>query len=207
VLIGDDNKNTNGAHTLTPVHESFFGGRSAFLVLVKAGASRDQTIKFVRQIKDNGQATPAQVALVRRMLLIDKEGRIRLTPVTETVQMRGEGADREFKLDRQNFLAGKMEQSIHSVTEDNRERAEIVFLGNNAGDRPTSILKSCFQCHQGGDMNSRTQTFSSRVGPMRAQPRLIDSTLDDEVAKGLGWKYDQFMWGKLQGLWEGQIAK
>src|SRR5262249_3913862 len=38
VLIGDDNKNTNGARTLTPVHESFFGGRSAFLVLVQAGA-------------------------------------------------------------------------------------------------------------------------------------------------------------------------
>jgi hypothetical protein len=56
-------------------------------------------------------------------------------------------------------------------------------------------------------MNSRTQIFSGRVGPMRAQPRLINSTLDDEVAKGIRWKYDQFMWGKLQGLWEGQIPK
>jgi hypothetical protein len=121
--------------------------------------------------------------------------------------MRGEGAEREFKLDRSDFLAGKTKQSIRRVTEDDRERAEIVFLGNNAGDRPTSILKSCFHCHQGGDMNSRTQIFSGRVGPMRAQPRLINSTLDDEVAKGIRWKYDQFMWGKLQGLWEGQIPK
>src|SRR5215469_9191168 len=52
VLIGDDNKNTTGARTLTPVHESFFGGRSAFLVWVQAGDSRDQTIKFVRQVND-----------------------------------------------------------------------------------------------------------------------------------------------------------
>jgi hypothetical protein len=207
VLIGDDNKNTNGARTLTPVHESFFGGRSAFVVLVKAGASRGQTIKFMQQINDNGKAAPAQTALVRRMLLIDQEGRVRITPITESVQIRGESAEREFKLDRKDFLAGKTKQSIHRVTEDDRERAEIVFLGSNAGDRPTSILKSCFHCHQGGDMNSRTQAFSARVGPMRAQPRLIDSTLDDEVAKSIRWKYDQFMWGKLDGLWEGQILK
>jgi hypothetical protein len=207
VLVGDDNKNTNGARTLTPVHESFFGGRSAFVVLVRAGASRDPTIKFVQELNDKGRASPAQVALVRRMLLIDQQGRIRLTPITESVQVRGEGAEREFKLDRKDFLAGKTKQSIHRVTDDDRERAEIVFLGNNAGDRPTSTLKSCFHCHQGGDMNCRTQVFSARVGPMRAQPRLIDSTLPDEVAKSIRWKYDQFMWGKLQGLWEGLIPK
>src|SRR5262249_50546486 len=141
------------------------------------------------------------------MLLIDKEGRIRLTPIAESVQMRGESADQEFKLDRKDFLAGKTKQSIRRVTEDDLERPEIVFLGGNAGDSPTPILKSCFHCHQGGDMNCRTQTFSARVGPMRARPRLIESTLDDEVAKGIHWKNDQFMWGKLQGLWEGQIPK
>jgi hypothetical protein len=203
VLIGDDNKNTNGARTLTPVHESFFDGRSAFLVLVQAGESRDQTAKFVRQLNDDGKPFRTQVALVRRMLLIDKEGRIRLTPITETVQMRGE-AEREFKLDRKDYLGGKTNQSIRRVTEDDRERAEIVFLGRNAGDRPAPILKSCFHCHQGGDLNVRTQTFSVSVGPLRARPRLIESTADDEVTKGIHWKYDQFMWGKLQGLWEGQ---
>jgi hypothetical protein len=207
VLIGDNNKNTNGARTLTPVHESFFGGRSAFLVLVKAGASREQTITFVQQINDTGKASPAPVALVRRMLLIDQEGRIRLTPITESVQMRGEGAEREFKLDRTDFLAGKTKQSLHGVTEDDRERAEIVFLGNNAGHSPTSVLRSCFHCHQGEDLNSRTQVFSLRVGPPRAPPRLIESTLDDEVAKSIRWKCDQFLWGKLQGLWEGAIPK
>jgi hypothetical protein len=207
VLIGDDNKNTTGARTLTPVHESFFGGRSAFLVLVQAGASRDQTIRFVRQSNDKGQSSPTQVALVRRMLLIDKEGRIRLTPITETVQMQGGTDEREFKLERKDFLAGKTKQSIRRVTEDDRERPEIVFMGYNAGDLPTPILKSCFHCHQGGDMNSRTQSFSARVGPMRARPRLIESTLDDEVAKSLLWKWDQFMWGKLQGLWEGQLPQ
>jgi hypothetical protein len=206
VLLGDDNKNTPGARTLTPVHDSFFGGRSAFLVLVKAGDRREQTLKLVRQLNDGDKASPARVALVRRMLLIDKEGRIRLSPITETVQMRGE-TEREFKLDRKDFLAGKTKQSIRAVTEDDRERPEIVLLGNNAGDRPALILKSCSHCHQGGELNSRTQTFSAGVGPMRARPRLIASTLADEVAKGIRWKNDQFMWGKLQGLWEGQTPK
>jgi hypothetical protein len=207
VLIGDNNKNTNGARTLTPVHESFFGGRSAFLVLVRAGAGRDQSIKFVRESKDKDKSSPTQVALVRRMLLIDKKGRIRLTPITESVRMRGDGAEQEFKLDRKDILAGKTKQSIRRVTEGDRERAEIVFLGANAGDRPTSILKSCFHCHQGGDMNSHTQVFSARVGPARGRPRLIESTVDDELAKSIRWKYDQFMWGKLQGIWEVRAAR
>jgi hypothetical protein len=56
-------------------------------------------------------------------------------------------------------------------------------------------------------MNIRTQIFSGGVGPMRARPRLIESTLHDEVTKGIRWKNDQFMWGKLQGLWEGQTPK
>src|SRR5262249_25961996 len=168
------------------------------------GASRDQTIKFVRQFNDKGQSAPTQVALVRRMLLIDQQGRIRLTPITESVQMRGE---QEFKLDCKDFLAGKTKRSIRRVTEDDRERPEILFMGYNASDDPAPILKSCFHCHQGGDLSSRTQTFSARVGPLRTRPRLIESTLDDEVAKGIRWKYDQFMWGKLQGLWEGQIPK
>src|SRR5262249_57998146 len=74
VLIGDDNKNTHGARTITPVHESFFGGRSAFLVLGQAGASRDQTIKFGRQLDDKGRTSITQVALFRRMVLVDKRG-------------------------------------------------------------------------------------------------------------------------------------
>src|SRR5262249_44237257 len=145
VLIGDDTKSTYGRRTLTPVHESFFGGRSAFLVFVQAGKSRDQTIKFVQKLNDDDKSSPWQVALVRRMLLIDKEGRIRLTRITETVQMRQ--PEREFKLDRKDFLGGKTKQSIRPVTEDDRERPEILFLGRNAGDRPEPILKSCSKCH------------------------------------------------------------
>ena len=80
-------------------------------------------------------------------------------------------------------------------------------MGRNAGDRPEPILKSCFGCHQGGDLNSRTQIFSERAGAKRDRPRLINSTLEDEAAKSIRWKSDQFMWGKLQGLWEGQIPK
>ena len=121
--------------------------------------------------------------------------------------MRGTTGELEFKLDRKDLLGGKTKQSIRRVTDEDRERPEILFLGENANERPAPILKSCFHCHQGGDLNSRTQAFSARVGPAHARPRLIASTLDDEVAKSLRWKYDQFMWGKLQGLWEGQIPK
>src|SRR5262249_8919322 len=150
---GDDEKHF-GAPTLTPVHTSIFGGRSAFLVLVQAGKSRDQTIKLVKQLNDDNKSSPAQVALVRRMLLIDREGRIRLSPITETVQMRGYG-EQEFKLDRKDSLGGKTKQSLRRVTKDDRERPEIVWLGRNAGDLPELILKSCSGCHPGRDLNVR----------------------------------------------------
>lgn len=207
VLIGDDNKNTNGAQTITPVHDSFFGGRSTFLVFIQADDSRDKTIKVIKQLNENGKLPPARAALVRRMLLIDNQGRIRLTPITETVQIRGDVAEQEFKLNRKDFLEGKIQQSIRRVTGDDNERPEILFMGHNAGDHPEPILKSCFHCHQGRDLNSHTQIFSGGVGPMRTRPRLTDSTLDDEVAKCIRRKHDQFMWGKLQGLWEAQIPK
>jgi hypothetical protein len=162
---------------------------------------------FVKKLSDDNKSSPNQVALVRRMLLIDKDGRIRLAPITESVRMRGKTGDQEFKLDRKDLLEGKTKQSIRQVTEDDHERADIVFFGGNTSDSPALILKSCFHCHQGADLNSRTQVFSHTVGPARMRTRLIESTLDDEVTKSIRWKSDQFMWGKLQGLWEGQIPK
>jgi hypothetical protein len=207
VLIGDDNKNTYGPRTITPVHDSFFGGRSTFFVFILAGDSRDKTIKFIKQLNEDSKPAPARFALVRQMLLIDNQGRIRLTPITETVQIRGDVAEQEFKLNRKDFLEGKIKQSIHRETDDDNERPDILFMGRNAGHHPEPILKSCFHCHQGSDLNSRNQSFSEQAGPKRDRPRLINSTLDDEATKSVRWKSDQFMWGKLQGLWEGQIPK
>ncbi len=206
-MIGDDNKNTNGARTITPVHDSFFGGRSTFFVFILAGDGRDKTIQFMKQLNEKSKPPPARFVLVRRTLLIDNQGRIRLTPITETVQMRGDNAEQESKLNRKDFLEGKMRQSIHSETDKDNERPDILFMGRNAGVDPAPILKSCFHCHQGGDLNSRTQSFSEQAGPMRTRPPLIESILEDEASKSIRCKYDQFMWGKLQGLWEGQIPK
>jgi hypothetical protein len=205
VLIGDDNKNTYGARTITPVHDSFFGGRSTFFVFILAGDGREKTTQFVKQLDEKSVPPPARFALVRRTLLIDNQGRIRLAPITETVQIRGDAAEQEFKLNRRDFLGGKVQQSIHGETDTDTERPDILFMGRNAGDVPAPTLKSCFHCHQGGDLNSRTQNFSEQAGPMRTRPRLIASTLEDEAAKSIRCKSDQFMWGKLQGLWEGQI--
>jgi hypothetical protein len=161
----------------------------------------------MEQLNENSKPAPARFALVRRTLLIDNQGRIRLTPITEKVQIRGDVAEQEFKLNRKDFLEGKIKQSIHRESDDDNERPDILFMGRNAGHHPEPILKSCFGCHQGGDLNSHSQNFSERAGPMRTRPRLIDSTLEDEATKSIRWKSDQFMWGKLQGLWEGQIPK
>ena len=205
VLIGDH----NGAllrGTITPVHDTVFGGRSAFLVFIREGDSRDKTIKFLKELNENDKpAVNVDVALARRMLLIDNGGRIRLSPITESVQLRPGFA--EFRLNRKDFLEGKTDRSIHRIGDDDRDpRPDLLRLGQNLGEGPELILRSCSSCHA-GDLNSRIQIFSNRVGAPRIRPRLIESSLEDEAAKSIRQKSDQFMWGKLQGLWEGELTK
>ena len=55
-------------------------------------------------VAEVGRVIVGQERLVRRMLLIDNQGRIRLTPIAETVQIRGYVAEQEFKVYRQDFL-------------------------------------------------------------------------------------------------------
>ena len=63
----------------------------------------------MKQLNEDSKPPPLSFALVRRMLLIDNQGRIRLTPITETVQIRGDVAEQEFKVNRKDFLEGKIE--------------------------------------------------------------------------------------------------
>ena len=102
----------NGTSPVAPDHVSAFGGRSVFLVMLRLPEGRRAAVSYLDQLrsferpwaytKQPGAAreslllnpeipqfpTNTQWGLVRRMCVIDTEGRVQPTPVTESIQVR-----------------------------------------------------------------------------------------------------------------------
>ena len=76
-----------------------------------------------------------QVALLRRMMLIDKAGTLRLSPVTESLQIRVYQKLKtpdmyEFSLKRQDLFAGR-NGGLHPTGPDETNHFDLGFLGFN----------------------------------------------------------------------------
>jgi hypothetical protein len=193
VLLGSEDR-----MPLARTHVDFFGGRSAFFVFLKLPKGREQTQKYLADLRRNGaepkQLEGAYFALVRAMQLIDDSGRITLTPVVEMLQFRGLGLQ-EFKLSRKDFMAGKA--SLLQVGEEDRERNFIARLGRNAGDGRPKVLDTCGSCHPPDMM----QSYVRHLPPSQfISPVLAVSKRDEEGLRARIWKKDRYEWGLLQGL-------
>jgi hypothetical protein len=193
VLLGSDER-----VPLARTHVELFGGRSAFFVFLRLPDGREQTKKYVAELRAGGTAPKlpagAYFALVRQMQLIDDRGRIALTPVVETVQLRGLGAH-ELKLSRKDFLAGK--PSLSALGEDDRERDYLILLGRNAGGGRGKVLNACGSCH-GADT---FQSYERHLPPAQfVHPALTASNRDEEALRARVRKKDRYEWGLLQGL-------
>jgi hypothetical protein len=180
-------------------HADLFGGRSAFFVFVRLPEGRAQTRKFVAGLRSGGPAPDlraggAYFALVRQMQLIDDHGRPTLTPVVETLQIRGLGAH-EYKLSRQDFTAGR--PSLIALGREDRERDYLAFLGRNAGRGRTRVLNTCGTCHAPDTLQSYVRNFPPAQS---IRPTLTASNRDEEALRARIWKKDRYEWGLLQGL-------
>jgi hypothetical protein len=223
VLLGDQL-----GTPLARTHLEFFNGRSAFFVFLRLPGGRRQTLAYIEQLEAHrseqhratlthkGPMAPppqipvgTQVALVRRLLAIDQRGDIRLTPITEMVQLRvyrrldycaDAQATFEFRLARRDLFAGKS-SGLH-VVGDEGDLEFRLFLGRaNNPDGTTKIMGSCRHCH--GSMglqsiNSFAQaTFRDRSGD---RPRAMAIEAEKEEGRLVHFK-DDFGWGLLQGFW------
>jgi hypothetical protein len=184
---------------LARTHVEFFGGRSASFVFLQLPDGREQTRKYVAELRSNG-TTPklpggvAYFALVRQMQLIDNRGRIILTPVVETLQIRGLGAH-EFKLSRKDFMAGK--PSLTALGSEDRERDYLTFLGRNAGRGRSPVMNACDKCHQPDRMESYFRDFPPS---QFVRPNVAVSNRDEEALRARVWKKARYEWRLLQGL-------
>jgi hypothetical protein len=192
-----------GSAERTPVarsHVEFFGGRSAFFVFLRLPGGREQTRKYVAELRPDRNAPKlpqgSLTALVRQMQLIDDHGRINLTPVVEAVQIRGRG-EFEFQLDRKAFLAGK--PSLRALGPEDRERSYLSFLGHNAGDGRPKVLETCFHCHH--EAVAALNSYGRPFPPAQSiRPQLLASSRDEEALRARLWKKERYEWGLLQGL-------
>src|SRR5262245_21299464 len=202
VLLGDA-----AGMPLALEHVHFFGGRSTFFVFLRAGDKREQTLKFLDDLRKKAPdaSPPLQVALLRQMQLIDDQGRRVTTNVTETLQMRTPERPLEMKLSRRALLAG--ESSLKAIGSDDGERDFLLFMGGNAGAGPSSVLASCFHCHQGKGIRSvlSYQRFKPLLLTPQVSPVLIASKREDEEKWSRAWKSSRYEWGLLQGLIQNSV--
>jgi hypothetical protein len=181
-------------------HVEFFGGRSAFFVFLRLPAGREQTRKYVAELRSSGIAPKipggggAYFALVRQMLLIDDRGRIALTPVIETLQIRGAG-DHEFKLSREDFTAGK--PSLTALGPEEKTRDFIARLGRNVGNGRSQVLGTCNSCHRPDTMQSYVRHFPPS---QLISPSMSVSNRNEEALRIQIWKKGRYERGLLQGL-------
>jgi len=198
--------------------ESFpFFGRSAFLVFVRSPAGREGTLNFIESLNtetDPVTAIGSDVALVRRMLLIDDQGEIVLSPLVETIQLRHFSPAQsfhEFELDRARLLDGRADGLVL-----NKDFFMLfmshgdLFESPDIPDERAAIPQICKACHfeyppipnSGNTMSIISYSRQPFSLPDNESPVLFATTLMREAQTVIEWKHHHMTWKTLEKLWE-----
>ena len=162
-----------GADPMVRDHFRGAGGRAVHVIFLRLPGGRATTEKYLEELAhDQIQQFPSgtMVAMVRHPLTVDQSAKVRVTPLTELVQIRvyrqippGEVATRgddfsqqdvyEFVLDRGKLFAG--EHDLRAVGPDDPAESFTRDVGDDPFDpkfdhpvSPTTQLKTCVSCHQ-----------------------------------------------------------
>ncbi|HTX22720.1 MAG TPA: hypothetical protein VMD27_12805 [Candidatus Aquilonibacter sp.] len=241
----------NGSEPAASAHVRGFGGRSVFLVLFRDANGRQAGLDYIKQLNafkrmficsTNGDSQPgfelnpnlpqfptnSQWALVRRMCVIDTDGRIQPTHVVESIQIRtylnlrsifnvprdGNPPQHfdEFRMTRdsqadlvsiaQDARDFTSNNSFFSMGIDPFEYDSQAQTNNDSTKYQSIVLKSCFECHSGAGIDSvNTYTRFLSDEPSFVTTSIADLSPEREAEVTVEWKQQQFNWGLLQGLW------
>jgi hypothetical protein len=238
-----------------PAHDLSFTARSVFFVFAHLPGGRDATLAYFNQLAEMktplfvkmqspGWPQPMNVwnpqvpqfpvgtefALIRKMVLPDRDGNLHLTPVTESVQIRhytdvprvDPMASRdtalarrfqdpsEIELSRALFFSGQ-HSGLRAIT--NQDDSFLIFPAMSTGHdefediriraHAFSPLVQCTGCHLGPGIQSM-MSFSFRGNPNEGpvlSPRLAETTPQKESQKVLDWAQTQQKWKDLVDLW------
>jgi hypothetical protein len=254
---------------LASLHAQAFNGHSVFLVMVRLPQGHQQTVDYLNSLRDfDGPLVYARQqanrsgpfvintdipqfpvgtewALVRRLCVIDRQGRIRPTALIESIQLRrydaidnlrvnGDGSDmagrpaqQMFEFDMDGFHRGALKaltfgdvdfQFVHFKSQGG-DPFEVPFSDAQLEPNPAAVrratLSTCHQCHASPGILSvasfnrerfSTQTVqrlqaNTDLPPQIAQSYTPPPNAQQEIEATVQWKYRQFDWGLLRGLW------
>lgn len=236
-----------GEGIAAPQHVRSFGARSTFNVLLRHPQGREAGIAYLKQLSEfpepyittrdthgrqdfylNGKLPqfPAgtQVALLRRAMLIDADGKLAPTNLVETLQLRvflidpasakakrGEQSFHEFNFSRRELFTDPG-RALRAVTPEERGILFVQFAGHGIDgiERPlhqadeartlrAPVLEACFSCHGGAGIFS-VNAFTRIFGPQTFSPRLGEGSGEMQFAVTTAAKRERYDFGLLTGL-------
>lgn len=224
IVLGDGSEDSS--LPLARHHVEFFEGRSSITVLLRMPDDRKSGLDYVRRLssKDRTEAIRVtgfpkgtQVALWRRLLAVEKGGRVVPTSITESLQIRvydyahlDKMSFQEFfkvVLDRERLFAGQA-GGLVPMKESSLEARHLVFLGTVPPDTSEHAMSmhfatgSCFGCHMASGPNGVSLESYARVA-LRGLPRpdLTVISREQEEERTVRWKCRTSSFQKLEKLW------
>ena len=250
-----------GHDLAAPLHDLSFTARSVFLVFARLPGGRNATVAYFQRLAEMkiplfvsmqppGFSQPMDVwnpqvpqfpagsefALVRKMILPDRTGILRITPMIESVQIRHyidvpavdpmasrdvslagrfQGPS-EIDLSRLLLFSGQ-HSGLRGVTAS--DELFLIFPAMAQGFdqveerrgrmRTNSPFVGCTGCHLGPGIQSM-MSFSFRGSPNEGpvlSPRLAETTPPEEAEKVMRWAQGQEKWKDLVRLWSSDRPK
>jgi hypothetical protein len=202
-----------GPVAMSHTNEFPFFGRSVFLVFVRSADGRNATLDFIQSLNSEPQSVLTvglDVALVRRMLLIDNHGTLILSPLIETVQIRHFNPEQifhEFELSRSRLFDGSA-GGLHL-----NEELFLLFFSHgdvfeirDIPEMQAAIPEICKACHFNypplpnyGNVQSIISVSRSNFSlPNNERPILIPTNWVEEAQLVLEWKHNHITWQALE---------
>jgi hypothetical protein len=200
-----------------PQHARFVKGRSVFVVFLRLPEGRRATGAYLK--KTQGGELPqfpegTQTALLRRLLLIDNTGKLRESPLTESLQFRvyhelDTGIPFELTLRRKDLFAGR-NGGLHAVGPDETSYFDFQTRRGDVFEMPkrppaTAVLSTCRNCHERTDRPGgiRSMNTAFHGGGSAPEPTgLWPTDPKREAQMTIDWTRTSYTWGLLQGMWD-----
>jgi hypothetical protein len=197
-----------------------FFGHSVFMVYLRSPAGPARTLDFIESLNTEPQpitAIGSEVVLVRRMVLIDDQGNLILSPLIETIQLRHFSPAQsfhEFELSRTRLLNGTADSLALKTN------LFMLFMGHgdvfqnpDIPELQATIPDICEACHSEYPPTLNAGTTRSILSysrekfplPDNKQPVLFPTTLAEEAQTVIQWKLDHETWKSLRTLWDRAI--
>lgn len=238
-----------------PAHDMSFTARSVFLVFARLPGGRDATLAYFKQLadmktplfvrmKDPNWPQPMDVwnpqipqfpegtefALVRKLVLPDRDGRLHVTSIVESLQIRhytdiphvDPMASRDVNVAQHFQAPSAMELSrtllfsenhsgLRGITASDPPFLILPVMANGSDEIEDPFMRThtyspfvvCTSCHLGPGIQSM-MSFSFRGNPGEGpvlSPRLAETTPSEESQKVMQWAQTQQKWKDLLRSW------